>query len=88
MSIFKKILGAAAVTLLLTSSVAAQDVPPAGPSGGQVAMFSSMPLGTYVIVGGVIFIVTGVGLVAANQDDETTPQPMPSPSTSTASTGP
>ena len=75
--------------MLVAAPVVAQESPSAGPGGD--ATWASMPVGSYVMIGGFIFLVTIGGLVLADDDDKAktptpTPTPTPSPTTTTTTT--
>lgn len=84
----KSLFVAAAVAALASSPVLAQEVPAAGSSGGSVAIWSTLPIGTQVMIGGILFVVVAGGLALADDDDKKaspapTPTPTPTPTTTT-----
>ena len=64
----------------------AQEVLPAGPSGGTIAAATGMQVGSLVMIGGLVFIVTATGLMLYDSGDSSSPDPTPSPSTSATGT--
>lgn len=86
--LMKKVILCCAVAMLATSPVAAQNAFPAGPSGGSLQFWEGYSIGTYVIVGGLVFVVVYGGLQLLDSDDDApvTPTPSPPASPSTSST--
>ena len=84
------IMGAVAATLV-AGPVAAQETPAAG-MGGRMAAFGAMAEGSYVMIGGMLFVVIGGALVLADDDNkkklpgDTTPPPPPPPPPATTTT--
>lgn len=75
--------------LMASVPVAAQEAPAAGSGGGSTAWMATMPAGSWVIIGGVLFIMTGEGLTDDNKKKVPVPTPTPAPppsSTTTAAT--
>ena len=75
--------------LLAAAPAAAQSVPAAGYSGDPLRFWQGYSVGTYVLVGGALFLVTLGGLVLASDDSKaktTAPTPAPPASTTTTST--
>lgn len=74
--------------MLTAASAGAQNTPPAGTAGEPLRFWEGYPLGTYVIVGGLVFVVGYGGLTLLDGDDDspTTPTPTPPASPSTSST--
>lgn len=84
MKMAKTLLASVAAAMIVTAPVIAQESPSAGAAGGQVATWASMPVGSYVMIGGFIFIVTAAGLVLL--DDEGNPVSTSPPATTTTTT--
>ncbi len=85
----KRVLVSVVAAMLVSAPVAAQSAPSAGYSGEPLRFWQGYSVGTYVMVGGVIFLVTVGGLVLAGDDDETkkpSPTPTPGPTTTTTTT--
>lgn len=86
----KKLFLAGVVVMFASSSVAAQETPAAGTGGPCI--WCGLPIGSNVMIGGVMFVVLAAGLALADDDDEViviptpTPTPTPTPSTTTSST--
>ena len=73
--------------LLATAPVAAQSIPAAGYSGDPLRFWQGYSVGTYVLVGGVLFLVTIGGLALVGDDSKAkTPAPVPAPPASTTTT--
>lgn len=88
-NVMKTLTASVVAAMLVAGPVVAQESPSAGPSGGDTATWASMPVGSYVMIGGFIFLVTITGLVLADDDDKAktpTPTPTPSPTTTTTTT--
>lgn len=76
-----------AVALLAASPAAAQNAPMAGPAGDPLQFWQGYGIGTYVIVGGLVFVVVLGGLQLVGGDDSSpTPTPAPPAAGSTVST--
>lgn len=86
MKMAKTLFAAVAAVALLGAPVVAQEAPSAGQSGGQIASWASMPIGSYVMIGGLIFVVTIAGLVLLDDDDDKTPAAPTTTTTSTTTT--
>lgn len=86
--LMKKVILCFAVAMLATSPAAAQNTFPAGPSGDPLQFWEGYSMGTYVIVGGLVFVVVygGLQLVGSDDDAPVTPNPSPPASPSTSST--
>ncbi len=85
----KKFCVAAIVTVMASLPVVAQETPMAG--GGSAAWLNSLPTGSWVIIGGVLFVMTGEGLIRDDRNPlgpTPTPTPTPSPTTTTTTTTP
>lgn len=92
--VMKKVASAILAIMLAAAAgvapAAAQDYLPAGPAGDPLKFWEGYSVGTYVIVGGFVFVVTLGGLQLIGGDDNSKPKPgdiVPPPSTSTTSTG-
>jgi hypothetical protein len=87
--LLKKVVLSCAVTLsLLTAPALAQSVPSAGPaSDDPLAFWEGYSIGTYLIVGGLAFVVVAGGLqLLDGDDDEPTSPPGGGSSGPTATT--
>ena len=89
MNIKKSLLASVAAVMIAASPALAQsnEVLVPGNSGG--ATWASMPIGSHVMIGGFIFVVTAGGLVLLDDDDNNnnnTPPPPPPPPPSTTTT--
>lgn len=85
--LMKKLALCLAVVLLATSPAVAQNAPMAGPAGDPLQFWEGYGIGTYVIVGGLVFVVVFGGLQLVGGDDSSpTPTPAPPPAGSTTST--
>lgn len=85
----KEILVAGLVSVLASFSAVAQQAPVPGPSGGNVEMWlANLPAGTWVVIGGALFIWTGESLISSDDipDPDITPTPTPTPPTTTTTT--
>lgn len=85
----KKVVVSVIAAMLVAVPVAAQGIPTAGPSGDPLRFWQGYSVGTYVMVGGVLFLVTLGGLVLADGDEKSkspTPAPTPPPVSTTTST--
>ena len=88
----KKFCVAAIVTVMASLPVVAQETPMAG-GGRTAAWLDSLPTGSWVIIGGVLFVMTGEGLIRDDRNPlggtpTPTPTPTPSPTTTTTTTTP
>lgn len=75
--------------MLSAAPAAAQNHLPAGSGAGGLNFWEGYSIGTYIIVGGLVFVVTIGGLQLVSGDDKSKPKPapvVPTPSTSTPST--
>lgn len=89
MKMVKTLLAGVAAAMLVAAPVLAQ-TPSAGGAAGKTATYASMPIGSYVMIGGFIFVVTASGLVLLDDEDNpvvTTP-PTTTTTTATTTTGP
>lgn len=89
MMLMKKVVVSVLAAMLVSAPVAAQNAPAAGYSGEPLRFWQGYSVGTYVMVGGVIFLVTVGGLVLAGDDGKTkksSPTPTPGPPTTTTTT--
>ncbi len=87
--LMKKVVVSVLAAMLVTAPVAAQNIPAAGYNGEPLRFWQGYSVGTYVMVGGVIFLVTVGGLVLAGDDDKAktpTPTLTPGPPTTTTTT--
>ena len=85
----KSLFVGAVVAALASSSALAEDVPTAGFGGGNLAAWQSLPIGSQVMIGGILFVVVAGGLALADDDDKKktpTPAPTPAPPTTTTTT--
>ena len=87
----KSIFVAAVVAAMASSPALADGVPSAGFGGGQLAAWQALPIGTQVVIGGILFVVVAGGLALADDDDKKkviipTPTPTPTPTTTTTTT--
>ncbi len=65
----------------------AQETPQAG--GSESGFWAGLPIGSNVMIGGLIFVVTATGLVLLDDDDDPVPPaptPTPPPATPTSTT--
>lgn len=88
MKMVKTLLAGVAAAMLATTPVLAE-TPSAGTGGGQAATWASMPVGSYVMIGGFIFVVTASGLVLLDDEDNpivTTPTTTTTTPTTTTTT--
>lgn len=87
MKTVKTLFASMALAALVATPVLAQESPSAGASGGKTATWASMPVGSYVMIGGFIFVVTASGLVLLDDDDNpVAPTTTTTPATTTTST--
>ena len=90
MELKKTLLVTFAAAMLTSAPVLAQETPPAG--GTTNERWESMPDGSYVMIGGFIFIVVAGALVLDDDDSKPgalpgpTPSPAPAPTTTTTTT--
>ena len=70
--------------MIVTAPVIAQESPSAGTAGGKNATWATMPVGSHVMIGGIIFVITAAGLVLL--DDEGNPVSTSPPATTTTTT--
>lgn len=86
----KRLFVAAVMTAMVSLPVAAQNVPSAGGGiGGFTEWWAALPVGTQVIIGGILFIVTVDGLILSDDDSKKptpTPTPTPPPPATTTTT--
>lgn len=84
----RKLCLVAVVVALVDGPAAAQDSLPAGPgAGGTIGWWSDLPIGTQVIIGGVLFIVAAGGLLQTDSDKKpVAPTPTPTPPATTTTT--
>lgn len=90
MNIMKNLLVAAASVMIATAPVVAQETPASGTPAVGGATWAAMPVGSHILIGGLIFVVTVTGLVLLDDDDNksgggSTPPPPP-PTTTTTTT--
>ena len=83
MGIKAKIAVAATSIMLAVTPAMAQNNPAPGGSGAT-GTFGGMAIGSYVMIGGVLFVVTAAGLVLYDGDGSSTPMP-PASTTGTGS---
>lgn len=86
--LLKKLILSCAVTLsILTAPALAQGVPSAGPaSDDPLAFWEGYSMGTYIIVGGLTFVVVAGGLQLLDGDDDEPTSAPPADSSGPVST--
>ncbi len=81
----KLIITSLAAGLAMVGPAQAQETPSAGTVSGAET-WGSMPVGSYIMIGGFIFIVTAGGLTLLDDDDNNPPSTTTPPTTTTTST--
>lgn len=86
MKIVGKITAGVIAAMLIAGSASAQNTPTPGGSDSGTETFLGMPVGSHVMIGGVLFLVVVGGLILADDDDDNTVTPTPTPAPPPAST--